>query len=129
MLLPSVVQDASSEVAKVCQPMKLKVFVDDITAIVKRPNMGLPCVADKMLEVIRMEVVREGFDAVDHGRMKKRKNQGDCVMQLSVIEVSGMQQKKKEWSCHRGGNMRSGLEDEHEAVRSKRRKQQETSAM
>ena len=56
MLLRIVVKDASSEVAKVYQPMKLKAFVDDITAIMKRPNMGLPCVADKMLEVIRMEV-------------------------------------------------------------------------
>ena len=55
MLLRIAVQVASSEVVKVYQPMKLKVFVDDITVIMERRKK------------------EEGFDAVDHGRRKRGK--------------------------------------------------------
>ena len=36
LLLRIVLQDALSEVTKIYPPLKLRVFVDDITAIVKR---------------------------------------------------------------------------------------------
>ena len=60
MLLRTVVQDALSEVAKVYQPTTLKI-VDDITAIMEGRNKELPCIADKILEVIRMEVEEKGL--------------------------------------------------------------------
>ena len=61
MLLRIVVQDALSEVAKVYQPTTLKMFVDDITATMEGRNKELPCIADKILEVIRMEVEEKGL--------------------------------------------------------------------
>ena len=41
----------------------------------------------------------EGSEPVDHGRRKRKKEQGHCVRQLSGREVSIMQQKRRSRPC------------------------------
>ena len=54
--------DALSEVVKVYLPMKLKVFVDDITACLQGRNEELPETAEKVFQTMSMEVEEEGFE-------------------------------------------------------------------
>ena len=54
-------QDVLSEVVKVCSPMKLKVFVDDVQACLEGRNTELSEIAEKVLKTMRMEVEKKGL--------------------------------------------------------------------
>ena len=69
MLLRIVFQDALSEVMKVSPPLKLKVFVDEITAFMEGRNRELPGIPEKVLRAMREEVA-EDSEVVEHGRRK-----------------------------------------------------------
>ena len=62
LLLRIVLQDASSEVTKIDPPLKLRVFVNDITALVMRKNEEVAEVAQKVMKRQREEVERKGFE-------------------------------------------------------------------
>ena len=59
-------QDALSEVTKIFPPLKLRVFVDDITALLKRRNKELVEMAEKVLKKSKKRGRRKGPEAVDH---------------------------------------------------------------
>ena len=59
----------------------------------------------------------EGFEAVDHGRRKRREVQGDCVMKLSGKRDSRNAARKEEQDSH--ANIRSRSEDVDESAGSK----------
>ena len=77
MLLRIVLQDALSEEMKVYPSLKLKVFVDDITAFKE-----LAGIAEKGPEGDETGSGGEGSKAVGHGRGEGREEQSHCVMQL-----------------------------------------------
>ena len=56
LLLRIVLQDALSEVMKVCPSLKLNVFVDDTTAFMAGRNMELAGITEKDVRVTRREV-------------------------------------------------------------------------
>ena len=66
-------QDALSEVTKFYPPLKLRVFLNDITAMLKGRNKELVELAEKVLNNLKEEVEGEGPEMVDHsvwaGRM------------------------------------------------------------
>ena len=112
-----VLQDALSEVLKVCPPMKLKFFCGRNHSFDGRTEQrdGRHC--GKGPESDENGSGGEGANIVTHGRTEGRKEQSHCVMLLFGREASGMQQKKR--TCHQCGNFRSELENEKEAVGSK----------
>ena len=61
LLLRIMLQDALSEVTKNCPHLKLRVFVDDITAFMSGRNKELVEVAQKHLKKLRMEVQQKGL--------------------------------------------------------------------
>ena len=67
----------------------------------------------------------EGFQAVDVGRRKGREALGNSVMQLPAGKVSGMPQERRSRTCNQCGNTRSGSENDHCAVGSKRELEKE----
>ena len=60
-LLRIVLQDALSEVTKKCPPLKLRVFVDDITALLKGRNKEVVQMAEKVLGKLKKEVKEKGL--------------------------------------------------------------------
>ena len=56
LLLRVVLQDALSEVTKNCPPLKLRVFVDDITALLIVKNREVTAMAKKVMKKLREEV-------------------------------------------------------------------------
>ena len=87
---------ALCEVAKVFRPMKLRVFVDDITAFMNGRSKVLVEVAEKALKK-RERGRGEWLEVIGHRRRDRRKEQGDHFMQVSGGEVSGIQQER---SCY-----------------------------
>ena len=60
LLLRIVLQDALSEVIKNIPPLKLRVFVDDITALVKGRNKEVAEMAKKVMKKLKVEVEKKG---------------------------------------------------------------------
>ena len=61
LLLRLVLQDALSEVTKICPPLKLRVSVDDITALVMGRNTEVAQMAKKGMKELREEVEKKGL--------------------------------------------------------------------
>ena len=80
LLLRIVLQDALSEVMKVCPPLKLRVFVDDIGAFMKGRNKVLPGIAEEVLRSMKMEVEEKGLRLSITEGERRRQEQGDCVI-------------------------------------------------
>ena len=59
MLLRIVLQDALSEVSKFYPPLKLRVFVDDITALLMVKNEEVAEMAKKVMKRLREEVEKK----------------------------------------------------------------------
>ena len=57
-----VLQDALSEVTKFYPPIKLRVFVDDITALLMRKNREVSEMAKKVIKKLKEEVERKGLN-------------------------------------------------------------------
>ena len=66
LLLRIVLQDALSEVTKIYPPLKLLVFVDDITAFMNGINKELVEMAEKVFDEVEERGRGEGLQAVDH---------------------------------------------------------------
>ena len=66
LLLRVVLQDALSEVTKFYPPLKLSVFVDDITALLMRKNMEVAETAKKVMRKLREEFEKKRFQIVRH---------------------------------------------------------------
>ena len=66
MLLRIVLQDALSEVTKIYPSLKLRVFLDDITAWVKRRNIEVAEMTKKMKKKLKEEVEKKRPQIVSH---------------------------------------------------------------
>ena len=77
MLWRIVLQDALSEVTNNLHPLKLRVFLDDITALLKGGNRE---VAKKVMKKLKEEVERKGLtlSVTDNGKEGKRKMIASC---------------------------------------------------
>ena len=74
LLLRIVLEDALSEVMKVYPPLKLKAFVDDISAIMGGQKQGVARYCGKGADVDKEGGSREGIKVVDPERGKRREN-------------------------------------------------------
>ena len=72
LLLRIVLQDALSEVTKIYQPVKLRVFVDDITALLIGRNKEVAEMAKKVMRKLKEEVEEKSLELVDHGEWQGR---------------------------------------------------------
>ena len=50
------------EVLKVCPPLKLTVFVDDITAVMETQNGELTQIAEKVMRTIKRQIEKKGLE-------------------------------------------------------------------
>ena len=82
LLLRLVLQDALSEVAKIYPPLKLRVFVDHITALLRRNKKVVAEMATKVIKKVKEEVARKGLKIVSDRRWESKKEQDDCVVWL-----------------------------------------------
>ena len=98
---------------KVYPPLKLMVFVDDITAITEGRSEELPGIAEKIVRAMIMEVLEKGLELPITGGRKEGESQS------SGGEKSGMQQQRRSMTCNQFGHISSRLEDENEAAGSK----------
>ena len=103
-------------------PLKLKVFVEDITVFMEGRYNELAGVAEKVWMFVKGG--GELFQVVEHGRRESWTEQGDGVVWASRGDVLGMQ-KKRDRIDNKRGNVWSGLE----AARSKRDGEEAKSAM
>ena len=73
-------QDALSEVLKIYLPLKLRVFVDGITALVKERNKEMAEMAKKVMKKLKEEVEKEGLrlSVTENGRREKSKMIASC---------------------------------------------------
>ena len=78
-LLRIVLQDALSEVTKIYPPLKLKVFVDDITALLTGENRNIAEVAKKVMKKLK-EVEKKGLkmSVAENGKEGKSKIIASC---------------------------------------------------
>ena len=74
--------------------------MDDITVFMEGRNKELAGIAEKALKSIKNSGTREGSE-FDHGRRKRRAEQGDCVVQLLGRDFSGLYQKRSSGICIR----------------------------
>ena len=66
LLLRIVLQDALIEVTKIYPPLKLRVFVDDITALLMGKNNVVAEMAKKVMKKMREEVKRKRSRIISH---------------------------------------------------------------
>ena len=80
LLLRIVLQDALSEVVKIYPPLKLRVFVDDITALVKGRHKEMAEMAKKVMKKLKEEVEKKGFklSVTENGKEGKSKMIASC---------------------------------------------------
>ena len=80
LLLRIVLQDALSEVTQIYPPLKLRVFVHDITAQVKGRNKGGGKGKKKVMRKLKEEVQKEGLElsVTENGKEGKSKMIASC---------------------------------------------------
>ena len=80
LLLRFALQDALSEVTKIYSPLKLRVFVDDITALLRRKNKVVAEMAKKLMKILKEEVERKGLklSVTEDGKEGKSKMIASC---------------------------------------------------
>ena len=80
LLLRTVLQNALSEVTKIYAPLKLRVFVDDITALVKGRNKEVAETAKKVMKNLKEEVEKKGvkLSVTENGKEGKSKMIASC---------------------------------------------------
>ena len=69
-----VLQDALSEDMKFYPPLKLRIFVDDITALVKGRNKEVAEMAKKVMKKLKEEVEKKGLKLSDTENGKEGKS-------------------------------------------------------
>ena len=85
-----VLQDALSEVSKNLPPLKLSVFVDDITAFMNGRNKELLEMAGKVLEKLKSELEEKGLKLWISERGKEGKSKvprPQIVAELSFVSA------------------------------------------
>ena len=68
-----VLQDALSEVTKIYPNLKLRVFVDDTTALLMGKNKFVADIAKKVMSKLEKGKLRMGLEIVDYGEGEGRK--------------------------------------------------------
>ena len=73
-------QDAVSDVTKIYHPWKLRMFVDDITALLKGVNREVGEMAKKVMKKLKDEVERKGLklSVTENGKEGKSKMIASC---------------------------------------------------
>ena len=79
LLVRIVLQDALNEVIKIYPPLKLRVFVDDITALLMVKNKVVAELAKKVTKKLK-KGREERTQSVSDRRWEGRKEQDDCVV-------------------------------------------------
>ena len=98
-----VLQDALREVTKFYPPLKLRVFVDDITALLRERNKVVAEMAKKVMKKLKEEVQRKGAKLLVTEFGKERKEQDDCVVWLLGERVASIQQRRRSHSGRQRG--------------------------
>ena len=80
LLVRIVLQDALNEVTKICPPLKLRVFVYDITALLMVKNKVVAELAKKVMKKLKKEVERKGLkvSVTEDGKEGKSKMIVSC---------------------------------------------------
>ena len=80
LVLRTVLQDALSEVMEILPPLNLRVFVDDITALVKGRNKEVAEMAKKAMRNLMEDVEKKGLklSATENGKEGKSKMIASC---------------------------------------------------
>ena len=88
-----VLQDALSEVTNIYPSLKLRVFVDDITALVQGRNEDVAEMAKKkkVMKKLKDEVEKKGLKLFSHWKWQGRKEQDDCVVWILGERAEPMQ--------------------------------------
>ena len=92
-LLRIVLQDALSEVTNIYPPLKLRVFVDDISALLMGKNKVVAEMAEKVMKRRREEVEEKGLKLSITGNGEKE--QDDCVVWFLGRRAASMQQRRR----------------------------------
>ena len=98
LLLRIVLRDALSEVAKNYPPLKLRVFVVDITALLMGENREVAEMAKKVMKKLKEEVERKGLKlaVTANGKEGKARSERHVVSwRMSCVKTAG----KKRWQC------------------------------
>ena len=83
MLLRSVLQDALSDVTKIHPPLKLTVFVDDITAFCDgEKQREVADMVQKVMEELKKRWKEKQIQIVSDRRWEGNKMRDDCVVWL-----------------------------------------------
>ena len=79
-LVLRILQDALSEVTKIYHPLKLRVFVDDITAFSKGVNREVAEAANKLMKKLKEEIEKKGLNmsVTENGKEGKSKMIASC---------------------------------------------------
>ena len=72
LLLRIVLQDALSEAVNICLPLKLRVFVDDITALVMGRNKEVAEMAKKVDEEVQRRILTQRASNCQFLRMARK---------------------------------------------------------
>ena len=103
LLTSTVLQDALSEVTKMHPPLKLRVSVDGITALLKGRNKEMVEMADKVLRKLKKEVEENGLklSVTENGKEGKSKmvtsrryveeNLWECSFQKRVVMAESVE--------------------------------------
>ena len=121
LLLRIVLQDALSDVTSMFLPLKLRVFVDDITAIVIGRNKEVVEMAENVLKKFKREVDGKGLQLLiaEGGKEGKSKVITSCRYGRSCFRCAA---RKKEWFWRRVSTMQGvDLENENQAAGSGRK--------
>ena len=118
-------QDALSEVVKLYPPMKLKVFVDDITAFLEGRSKESPEIAEMVTRAMSMEVAEKAESC----RSQKGREEGKSKVTASCSyleeKFQALWQKRVSMLCKHCGNIRFGIEDERRSWEQTRRREEE----
>ena len=68
LLLRIVLREALSGVTKICPPLKLRVFVDDTTALLNGKNKEIAETAKKVMQKLKEEIEKKGLKFVSRGK-------------------------------------------------------------
>ena len=108
LLLRVVLQDASSEVTQMYPPLKLRVFVDDIPALLMEKNKAVAEKAKKVMNKLEEEVEKKGLklSVTENGKEGQRMKIASC--RFPEGRAASMQQGRRSDDGRQCGNAGSG---------------------
>ena len=116
-----VLQDALSEVTNIYPSLKLRVFVDDIAALVQGGNKDVAEMAKKVMKKLKEEVEKKGLklSVTENGKEGKSKMVASCGFLES--ELKPIQKRRRSDLGRQCGNAGSGLKNKGQEVGSERK--------